>query len=197
MTKYLEEVSKDDLQDYPVERFMGEIIIVDNPADVAKAVDELRGISLLGFDTETRPSFKKGRNNKVSLLQLSTEKKAFLFRLNYIGLPQDIREILADSKICKVGVAITDDLKGLKQLTSFEPGGFIELQDLVKDYGIKSSGLKKLSAIILGFAISKRQQVTNWEREILSEPQIVYAATDAWVCHKIYTRLLNDAGKRI
>lgn len=192
MTNYRKEVSKEELRDYPVGKFEGEIVLIDHVEDVEKATRELNGYKIIGFDTETRPSFKKGRRNIVALLQLSTAETAYLFRLNYVGLPPVLTELLSNPDICKTGVAISDDIKGLKEWRDFEPGGFVELQDMVKEYGIISAGLKKLSAIVLGFAISKRQQVTNWENEILSEAQMVYAATDAWVCHQIYSNLKKN-----
>ncbi len=195
MSKYLKEVSKEELRDFPVEKFEGRIVLIDHEEDVYKAVEELRRCKLIGFDTETRPTFKKGIRHKVALLQLSTAETAYLFRINRTGLPGVLAELLSDPKICKTGVAITDDIKGLKEWRDFEAGGFVELQNMVKEYGIISAGLKKLAAIILGFSISKRQQVTNWENNQLSDAQLVYAATDAWVCHRIYTSLLNEGNK--
>jgi ribonuclease D len=147
--------------------------------------------SVLGFDTESKPSFKKGRRNKVSLIQLATGDLACLFRINKIGIPDGLVKILADPDVIKAGVAVHDDLRFLKGVKKFNPGGFIDLQGFVKDFGIQSSGLKKLTAIVLGFRISKRQQVTDWNAEILTEAQQVYAATDAWVCREIYNKLTS------
>lgn len=191
--KYLPEVSKDELKSFPVEKFNGDIMVIDDSRDLEEALIEIRSCSLLGFDTETRPTFKKGQRNRVALLQLATDDKAWLFRLNSIGLPGILADFLKDTSVVKPGVAIMDDLKGLREWTDFKPGGFIELQNMVKDYGIISAGLKKLSAIVLGYSISKRQQVTNWENEELTEAQLVYAATDAWVCYNIYKTLINGA----
>jgi ribonuclease D len=133
----------------------------------------------------------------VSLIQLSTENLACLFRINKIGIPDELIDLLSDSLVIKAGVAVHDDIRFLSGVRRFKPNGFIDLQNYVKDFGIQSSGLKKLSAIILGFRISKRQQVTDWEAEELSEAQQVYAATDAWVCHQIYKKLLVNGHKRI
>ena len=191
MSSFLEEISKDDLQSYPVRKFEGDIVLVHDARNLPKIIRELETYPVLGFDTETRPSFKKGVKNNVALLQLSGPDKAWLFRLNKIGFPDPLRDFLTESKILKPGVAIHDDLKALISRNKFEPAGFIDLQELVKEYSIQSSGLKKLSAIVLGFSISKRQQVTNWENKRLSDAQLVYAATDAWVCYKIYERLIN------
>ena len=155
---------------------------------------KLLGADLLGFDTETRPTFKKGGRNNVSLIQLSTSEFAGLFRINKIGIPAEMIKLLSDPSVKKVGVAVHDDIKFLKVVKKFNPEGFIDLQSFVKDFGIESSGLKKLAAIVLGVRISKRQQVTDWEAEQLTEAQQIYAATDAWVCHQIYEKL--EDGRR-
>lgn len=186
------EVSKQELTGYDKIAFEGKIICIDNSEDVNVAVADLGRYTRLGFDTETRPAFKKGQKYDVSLLQLSARNKAYLFRLNMTGLPQQLAAILANPAIAKIGVAIHDDIKALQKLRKFTPAGFIELQDLVKGYGITSAGLKKLSAIILGSTISKRQQVTNWENPTLTQAQKIYAATDAWVSLKIYEKLLEN-----
>jgi ribonuclease D len=186
---YPENISAEEMQSFELSWFKGEIILVDNAETFLKVIPLLKGKKILGFDTETKPTFKKGVTHKVSLLQLATNDLACLFRINKIGLPDELIEILSDESIIKTGVAIHDDLKVLKAIRKFSPHGFIDLQTFVKDFGIQSSGLKKLTAIVLGFRISKGQQVTNWEAEELTEPQINYAATDAWVCHEIYNRL--------
>jgi len=191
MMNYREEVSKEELTEFGVEHFEGEIVVVENMNNLDSIFEDLKNNSIVGFDTETRPTFRKGKYNKIAMLQLSTATKAYLFRINKIGLPIQLISILSDKNIIKPGVAIRDDLKGLREWADFTPAGFIELQDMVKDFGIKSAGLKKLSAIILGFTISKRQQVTNWEKEQLSDGQLIYAATDAWVCNMIYSKLIN------
>ncbi|MCD6346866.1 MAG: 3'-5' exonuclease domain-containing protein 2, partial [Bacteroidales bacterium] len=145
-----------------------------------------------GFDTETKPSFKKGANHKVALLQLSTDDEAFLFRLNKIGLPDELIEILADTNKIKVGAAIRDDIKSLKAIKEYTQAGFVDLQVMVKELGFESFSLKKLSALVLGFRISKSQQLSNWEANELTPKQLTYAATDAWVSLKIYKGLLNN-----
>ncbi len=189
---YKENIDKQELAEYPVSGFEGEIVLVDDYSKLEESIRMLKSASVIGFDTETKPSFRKGKNNKVALLQLSDSKRAFLFRLNKIGLPSELVDILSDESVAKVGVAIHDDIKGLKAIRNFKDGGFIELQDYVKEFGIVSSGLRKLSAIILGFRISKRQQVSNWEAPNLTDAQLSYAATDAWVCCEIYKKLDNQ-----
>jgi ribonuclease D len=187
--KYHESLTAEELANYDLSWFKGEIVVVDNLEIYRKVMPRLKEKKILGFDTETRPSFRKGNKNKVSLIQLANSDLACLFRINRIGIPEEIVDILADPEVIKAGVAVHDDIRFLKHVRKFNPEGFVDLQKMVKDHGINSSGLKKLAAIILGFRISKRQQVTDWEAEKLSEAQQIYAATDAWVCYKIYTKL--------
>ena len=189
LNSYKEKITKEEISLLPVNKFEGEIYVVDNVSDVAKCAKYLKQHSVLGFDTETKPSFKKGQTNKVSLLQLSTHERAYLFRLNKIGLPNELCDVLSDQEIEKVGVAISDDITSLQRLNPFPPLGYVELQQYVKYFGIEDNGLKKLTANILGFNISKRQQTSNWEADMLNEKQAIYAATDAWVCFEIYDAL--------
>lgn len=182
-------ISREEISLLPREKFAGEIFYVDSMGALYEFMQELRGEKILGFDTETRPAFKKGVVNEVALLQLCTASQAFLFRLNTIGLPDELAALLSNPSVIKAGVAIHDDIIGLQRLLPFEPEGFIELQDYVKEFGIEDNGLKKLSANILGIQISKRQQTSNWETRQLSQAQIEYAATDAWVCYEIYSQL--------
>ena len=192
---YRENITVEELAEHELSWFKGEIVLVDNLKTFYKVFPRLLKSDLLGFDTETRPTFKKGKKNSVSLIQLSTEDLACLFRINKIGIPNELVDLLSDHAIIKAGVAVHDDIRFLKVVRKFAPEGFVDLQTLVKDFGIQSSGLKKLAAIVLGFRISKRQQVTDWEAEQLSEAQQIYAATDAWVCHQIYKKLVNGSEK--
>jgi ribonuclease D len=188
---YKENITVEELAEHEVSWFKGEIVLVDNLKTFYEVFPRLLGSDLLGFDTETRPTFKKGKKNAVSLIQLSTEHLACLIRINKIGIPDELIDLLSDPLVLKAGVAVHDDIRFLSGVRRFHPGGFVDLQTIVKDFGIQSSGLKKLSAIVLGFRISKRQQVTDWEAEQLSEAQQIYAATDAWVCFQIYRKLMN------
>ena len=187
--KYQENISVEELSECELSWFKGEIVLVDELKTFYEVFPRLLGEKLLGFDTETRPTFKKGKKNKVSLIQLSTDSLACLFRINKLGLPDELISLLSDPGVIKAGVAVHDDIRFLKGVKKFEPSGFVDLQSFVKDFGIQSSGLKKLAAIVLGFRISKRQQVTDWEAIQLTEAQEIYAATDAWVCHQIYRKL--------
>ncbi len=190
-SNFLPNITVDEIRSLELKSFDGEIVLADDFIGFRSAIKRFRNSTLLGFDTETRPSFKKGRKNRVSLIQLSDRNFACLIRINKIGLPDELVGILSDPKIIKAGVAIHDDLKSLANIRKFQPEGFVDLQKFVKDFGIESSGLKKLTAIVLGFRISKSQQVTDWEADQLTEPQQLYAATDAWVCHEIYRKLEN------
>ena len=186
---YKENITVEEIQEYELSWFKGRIVVVDNPETFSRVMPLLKKEKILGFDTETKPSFRKGHRNKVSLIQLSSGTLACLFRINKIGLPGELTSLLSDPSVIKAGVALHDDLKVLRKISRFNPEGFVDLQKFVRDFGIESSGLKKLTAIVLGFRISKRQQVTDWEAEELSEPQQIYAATDAWVCREIYEKL--------
>lgn len=189
MLPFQKSITSEEANKMPLKAFEGDIILVDEYKDLYEAVQYLKEYSILGFDTETRPSFKKGKVNDVALLQLAANSKTFLFRINKIGLPEEIIDLLNNPNIVKVGAAIKDDIRGLQKLNDFDANGFLELQDYVSNFGIESFSLKKLSAIVLNFRISKRQQVSNWEAETLSPGQLRYAATDAWVSLKIFERL--------
>lgn len=192
MTVFEKSISKEEIHELPLKAFEKEIHVIEREEQIPDAVEYLKMQSILGFDTETKPAFKKGRKNKVALLQLSTSEKAFLFRLNKIRFNGPIRKILSDSSIVKVGVAIRDDLITLNEANPFEPKSFVELQELVKKYGIQNFSLQKLSAIVLGIRISKSKRLSNWEADILNEAQLKYAATDAWVALEVYKKLINS-----
>ncbi|MEN8119023.1 MAG: 3'-5' exonuclease [Bacteroidota bacterium] len=185
-------ITKEEVSKLPLRAFEGEIFVVENENDVQKAISVLKNSNIIGFDTETRPSFKKGRINKVALLQLSSSSQAFLFRLNGNGLHRAVADLLADEKIVKVGVAIRDDLIALKRIRKFEPQSFVELQAYVKNFDIENFSLQKLAAIVLGFRISKSKRLSNWEAETLGPGQLKYAATDAWVSLEVYKKLLGN-----
>jgi len=186
---FQEYITSQELDELPLKAFEGEIVVVDHISKLESAVNDLSKEKMIGFDTETKPSFKRGQINDAALMQLATGKKAFLFRLNKIGLPESLKKVLSSPKILKVGVAIHDDIKGLQRISRFTPAGFVELQHEVKDYGINDFSLKKIAGIVLGVRISKSQRLTNWESDALTEAQQCYAATDAWISYKIYHSL--------
>lgn len=192
---FLKEIDKDEINKLEVRQFEGEIRIVDDDKSFKKAMKELKKYSVLGFDTETKPTFKKGVNHKIALIQISNSEVAWLFRVNKIGIPPALHAFLEDTSVLKIGAGLLDDMRRLRQITNFSAGGFLDLQKYVEAFKIESKGLKKMVAIVLGYKISKSQQMSNWEADILTTPQQRYAATDAWVCLEIYKRLrtiLND-----
>jgi len=189
MISFQKSITKEEINDLPLEAFEGEIVIIDSNEGLEDAVQYLKQFPVLGFDTETKPSFTKGNVNPVALLQLSSFEKSFLFRLNRIGLPFPIIDLLSDPEIIKVGAAIKDDIRGLQDINDFDGNSFLELQQYVSSFGIENFSLKKLAAIVLKIRISKRQQVSNWEAAELSTGQLRYAATDAWVSLEIYNAL--------
>lgn len=186
-------ISPEEIGALELASFPGEIVVVDTEGDAFhRALRYLKRQKVLGFDTETRPTFSPDQHaNGTALLQLSGGGKAILFRLKTLGLPRPLAAILANPSILKVGAATLDDVRGLQKLTKFSPQGFVDLQNLVWEYGIRDKSVKKMTAIILGVKISKAQQLSNWEAEHLSESQQRYAATDAWVCREMYLRLQN------
>lgn len=186
-------ISKQQLATLPPAHFNGTIVVVDTPMAVDSAVEELRKASLIGFDTETRPSFKKGQSYNVALLQLSGPDVCYLFRLNKIGMPNSLKELLEDSEKTKVGLSLHDDFRNLKKTYDFEPGGFIELQSFVTHWNIIDKSLSKLYGILFGKRLSKAQRLSNWESDQLAESQQHYAALDALACIQIYSHL--KAGK--
>lgn len=191
--KYQSTITEEEIKHLPRKEFEGQIHLIDNPEKLNIALNMLKGKKILGFDTETRPSFKKGPNNDIALLQLATSEEAFLFRLNKIGFPGSLKTLCEDDSVLKIGLALKDDLKGLQKLNNFNPSSFIDLQDLAKELSIQNNGLKKLAAIFLNFRVSKSrsQRLSNWEKDILTPKQLRYAATDAWVCYELY-RVMKD-----
>ena len=189
---YIESITPEQLDKLDFASFPGKIHVIDSVgAEFNKAIAYLRSQKIIGFDTETRPCFGPNQPRyNVSLLQLSGPGKAFLFRLKDMGMHRRLCSLLSDRKIIKVGAAIHDDIRGLQKLRHFDADGFVDLQKLVGEYGIRDKSVKKMTAIILGFRISKTQQLSNWEAEQLSESQCKYAATDAWVCREMYIKLM-------
>ena len=182
-------IDNDTVAALPAARFPGRIVIVDREEQVDAACEELLRHRVIGFDTETRPSFRAGVSYKVALLQLSTEDTCYLFRLSHIRLSNRILKILGSRQILKIGADVTGDIRSLHALRLFHADGFIDLQREASRWGIEEKSLRKLSAIVLGKRVSKAQRLSNWEAEILTEQQREYAATDAWVCIQILSAL--------
>lgn len=189
---YQAKIDKKIVKDLPIAQTDCQIELIDSPDEVDKAVKYLLRSKVVGFDTESKPSFTKGKSNKIALMQISTQKRCFLFRLQMIGKNQRLKEFLENENIKKIGVAIHGDLRNLRVWSKFEPKNFVDLQNIVGDYGIEELGLQKIYAIVFGKKISKSQQLSNWEAKILNRAQQVYAATDAWACRQIYLKLIKN-----
>ena len=174
----------------PVVGFDGEVIVVDKEEMVAPAVEYLSQQTMLGVDTEARPSFTRGVHYPTALVQISTEERCYLFRLTHVGMPQSLCEIFANPNICKVGLAFKDDIRGLQRRRAFVAQNCVDVQTIVGRYGILDLGLQKIFAICFGKKISKSQQLTNWENTRLTPEQARYASTDAWATLLIYKDLL-------
>lgn len=187
----LQTITKEEISSLPVEEFAGRIIVIQTKAEADKAVEYLMKYNLVGFDTETRPSFKKGQYYKVSLIQISTDDTCFLFRLNYIGFPESLKQFVSSPEVTKIGLSLRDDFGALRKRSSVEPVNFIDLQSIVGSYGIDAASLQKIYAILFKKKISKGQRLSNWEADVLTEPQKKYAALDAWACLTIYKHLNN------
>lgn len=184
-------LDKEYIKDLPLVSFPGKIITVNSEREADKAVPFLLSKDILGVDTETRPSFKKGQQHKVSLLQVATEDICFLFRLNYIGMVTSVISLLSNTDVPMVGLSWHDDLAALQKRMEFKPGLFIDIQDIIGDIGIEDKSLQKLYANIFKQKISKRQRLTNWDADVLSDKQMSYAATDAWACVSLYKEILK------
>ncbi len=182
-------INKTAVAEMPPVVFDGPITLVDKPETLDKALADLGSQTLVGFDTETKPSFKKGCVNKVALMQLSTDAHNYLIRLNHLGLPAPLREFLENPRITKVGLSVHDDFSVLRRTAAIEPAGFVELQRYVKNYAIADCSLQKIFAIVFGKKISKKQRLTNWEAAELTPQQQAYAAIDSWACLKLYRYL--------
>lgn len=193
---YQAKIDKEIVKDLPIAQTDCQIELIDSPDEVDKAVKYLLRSKVVGFDTESKPSFTKGKSNKIALMQISTQKRCFLFRLQMIGKNQRLKEFLENENIKKIGVAIHGDLRNLRVWSKFEPKNFIDLQNIVGDYGIEELGLQKIYAIVFGRKISKSQQLSNWEAKILNRAQQIYAATDAWACRQIYLKLTKNKTAR-
>ena len=191
MKKIYDKFDKSIINSLPLVTFPGKIIVVLNEYEADRAVEYLLSCDVLGVDTETRPAFRKGNNHKVALLQVATRKECFLFRLTHLGLPKSLLRLLSNKQVPMVGLSWHDDLMSLHRREQFEPGWFIDIQDIIGNLGIVDKSLQKLYANLFGEKISKRQRLTNWEADVLTERQKEYAAIDAWACIKLYDEIMN------
>lgn len=191
ITTYEHTITKEAVSLLPVEQYPGRIFVLTTEAEANRAVSYLQKFSMLGIDTETRPSFRKGQTHKVALLQVSTDDTCFLFRLNYMGFPASISQLFANEEVMKIGLSLRDDFNAMHKRADIQPQNCIDLQDVVGNYGIEDASLQKIYAILFQKKISKGQRLSNWEADILTDPQKRYAALDAWACLQIYKQLNN------
>jgi len=190
-TRFARKIAKKDIMDLPMRSFRGEIEVVNSADNLHELVDDLLMQEVIGFDTETRPSFKRGQVYKPSLIQLCTHEKAYLLQIQQIKDWSPLKEVFEEPDIVKAGVAIGRDLKELQEIVAFEPEGFVELSTYSDEVGIEANGLRPLTAIVLGFRISKGAQTSNWAKADLTQQQILYAATDAWVGREMYLSMTS------
>lgn len=188
-------MSKDEINECPIKKYNGPVHLVRSKEELAGAIEQLNKETILGFDTETRPAYKKGQSYPPSLLQLAGKNAVYIFQLKHIRFPKPLRKILTNQEIIKAGVALDYDISELNKLARFKPAGFIDLGKVAKEADIKNHGLRGLSAVLLGFRISKTAQRSNWAKDILTPAQIKYAATDAWVGRELYLRLRKIGNK--
>ena len=184
-------VTPEEVNELPLTSYGGKIVVVTDPLKIPEAVSEISQHEVVGFDTETKPTFKKGQFYHVSLIQIGIPNKVYLFRINKTGLTSDLILLLSNQNILKLGVGLHDDIVALKKLQPFASAGFVELHKYVSAMGVRNTGLRKLAAIILSIRISKSQQTSNWDNSRLTENQLRYAATDAWVCLEMYNKLVE------
>jgi ribonuclease D len=188
---FQKEITREEVDRLALIQYEGPITVIQSEEEFRREIDAIAGHPVLGFDTESRPSFRKGKVYPTSMIQFAASGHAWLIRVGRTGYPKELRDLLSSSETIKVGAGLNDDLRRMRSDFHFEPGGFLDLQRYVEAFRIEEKGLKKLSAIILGRRISKSQQVSNWDADILTEAQLRYAATDAWICLEIYTALRN------
>lgn len=184
-------ITKQEINDLPLFKYEGKVVIAATEQQIDRAVFEIEKYQIVGFDTETKPTFKKGHFNHVALIQVALHNKVYLLRIHQVGLSNTLSRFLSNDKIKKVGIALDDDLYALRRRRYFKPAGFIDLNKVAPTLGIESIGARNLSALLLNNRISKNQQISNWENPTLTEPQIKYAATDAWICLEIYNKLID------
>ncbi len=186
------EISKEEVAGLELIQYEGPIYVIDSTEAFEREIGHIARQTVLGFDTETRPSFKKGKVYPTSLIQIASLERAWILRVNRLGYPRKLLELLSGEIPMKIGLGLQDDLRRLRSDFQFEPRGFLDLQQYVQAFRIDEKGLKKISGIVLNRRISKSQQVSNWDAEVLSEAQLRYAATDAWICLMIYNSLRDS-----
>ena len=188
---YAQHITSEEIEKMGFATFSGQIQVIDKAdGKFHEAIRYLSHQPMIGFDTETKPCFvPKVPRNKMAILQLSGEDRAFIFRLQQLGVPKKLAQLLSNPGVIKIGAAVHDDIRGLREYYDFNPASFVDLQKLAGDFGIEEKSVRKMAAIILNKRVSKSQQLSNWESSVLSEAQLKYAAIDAWICLEMYKAL--------
>lgn len=182
------EISKEEVNALPVRRYEGDIVLVEDEAALRSAIVDAAASGVVGFDTETRPAFRPGESYLPSVFQLATHRAVYVFQLGHASFPQAIRAILQEPNLTKAGVSVADDLRNLKKLFAFDEASVLDLGTVAKHHGFRQSGVRNLAALVLGFRVPKGAKTTNWAASRLTPQQLLYAATDAWVCRELYLR---------
>jgi len=182
-------ITKKEINELPLFKYEGKTVIAATEKQIAKALAEIEKYELVGFDTETKPTFRKGQFNHVALIQIAVPTRVYLLRIHQTGITNSLLKFLTSDNITKAGIALDDDLIALNRKRKFKPGGFVDLNKIAPTLGIENIGARNLSALLLNSRISKNQQVSNWENPTLTDPQVRYAATDAWICLEMYSKL--------
>ena len=188
MNEFRRTISRGDVNELPIRRYEGEVTLVETPADLGRAMADIRQESMIGLDTETRPSFRKGESHLPCLVQVATARAVYLFPLQRLDCSRELARLLADPLIIKAGVSLAHDLRQLKLVFPFEPASVLDLGDVARHGGVGQSGVRNLAANFLGFRIPKGNRTSNWAARRLSPAQVTYAATDAWACRELYLR---------
>ncbi len=186
---YKRKLSKDEINALPIARYEGEIVLIQDKETLLSAIAALQEERVLGFDTETKPSFRKGQLNDPALVQIAGEEIVYLVQLLHVPFDDALASLLANPDILKVGVSIFEDMRELQKLHSFEPGGIVDLGNVARTHNIETQGLRNLAANFFDYRITKGPQCSNWSAQVLSERQISYAATDAWIGRKVFMRM--------
>ncbi|MDD3313577.1 3'-5' exonuclease, partial [Pseudodesulfovibrio sp.] len=185
--QYLRAFPKEEINAMPLRRYEGPVSVIRSEKQRACALREMEREAVLGFDTETRPVFRKGKKpGPPSLVQLATSARVYVFQIGVLPICNGLCDLLADDRVIKTGVAVRDDVLGLQRLAEFTPAGFVDLSDISAGANMQTHGLRNLAANLLGFRISKSAQCSNWAKDRLSPQQVAYAATDAWISRELY-----------
>lgn len=192
---FVQNIPAEGIMEFAPLEFPGKIVVVDKVEALKEVCEDLMSHPVIGFDTETRPAFKPGVSYKVSMLQLSTPETCYLIRLCQMPLDKSIIKVLESKNVLKIGADVNNDLRSLKELRKFKPAGFVDLQDMVSEWGIAEKSVRKMSCIVLGYRVTKAKRLTNWASKNLTDRQLMYAATDAWVCGRIYEKLMKTEKK--